>query len=400
MSASIRGIIDHMFKDTVDNAETRALHEELLNNCLEHYEDLIARGMSETEAIDAVVESLKGMKEVIDEYPKKSDVQAAKKEKVNAEQKFEQDTEVPEIRMGEEEKEVPPVEKPSEYVYEASEIRSLKTELKNCDLKIGISGDSRIHVRCEDMEQILCEKEGSALVVKAVDKAKKSIEEEGRKMASQEFTMKGLLSFIGKAIGSVAANISICEDVFIDLPRQALDEMNLNAKSGDIEVKAKMPMKLAAHNMSGDIEIKAIDHGPARIVTLSAMSGEVEFEGNADTATLSSMSGDVEACGLYRNAELRSTSGDVELNGEAEQIRMNSVSGDVTVNLRGDAARSIQVRSTSGDVDISLAVGTDGGVHTSMSTVSGSESCDVPDAGPGAKLQIQASSVSGDINVK
>ena len=71
MSASIRGIIDHMFKDTVDNAETRALHEELLNNCLEHYEDLIARGMSETEAIDAVVESLKGMKEVIDEYPKK-----------------------------------------------------------------------------------------------------------------------------------------------------------------------------------------------------------------------------------------------------------------------------------------------------------------------------------------
>jgi uncharacterized protein YoaH (UPF0181 family) len=179
MSASIRGIIDHMFKDTVDNAETRALHEELLNNCLEHYEDLIARGMSETEAIDAVVESLKGMKEVIDEYPKKSDVQAAKKEKKNAEQKFEQDAEVPEIRMGEEEKEVPPVEKPSEYFYEASEIRSLKTELKNCDLKIGISGDSRIHVRCEDMEQILCEKEGSALVVKAVDKAKKSIEEEG-----------------------------------------------------------------------------------------------------------------------------------------------------------------------------------------------------------------------------
>ena len=79
MSASIRGIIDHMFKDTVDNAETRALHEELLNNCLEHYEDLIARGMSETEAIDAVVESLKGMKEVIDEYPKKSDVQRRKK---------------------------------------------------------------------------------------------------------------------------------------------------------------------------------------------------------------------------------------------------------------------------------------------------------------------------------
>ena len=36
MNASIQGIIDHMFRDTVDNMETRALHEELLNNCLDH----------------------------------------------------------------------------------------------------------------------------------------------------------------------------------------------------------------------------------------------------------------------------------------------------------------------------------------------------------------------------
>ena len=37
MNASIKAIIDHMFRDTVDNAETRAFHEELLNNCLEHF---------------------------------------------------------------------------------------------------------------------------------------------------------------------------------------------------------------------------------------------------------------------------------------------------------------------------------------------------------------------------
>ena len=51
MNASIQAIIDHMFRDTADNAETRALHEELLNNCLEHYDDLIGRGMSETDVI-------------------------------------------------------------------------------------------------------------------------------------------------------------------------------------------------------------------------------------------------------------------------------------------------------------------------------------------------------------
>ena len=399
MSASIRGIIDHMFKDTVDNAETRALHEELLNNCLEHYEDLIARGMSETEAIDAVVESLKGMKEVIDEYPKKSEVQAAKREAMQTGDR----SDVPEIRVGEEkeeEKNVPPVEKPTEYTYDADEIKVLKTDLKNCDLKVGISGDGRIHVRCEDLEQIRCVKEGSALVVKAVDKAKKSIEEEGRKMVNQDFTVKGLLDFIGKAIGSVAVNISVSRDVYIDLPRRAMEEMDLNAKSGDIEVKAKMPEKLIAHNMSGDIRIDAIDRDPAGYILLSAMSGDLEFEGNANTITMSSMSGDVEARGVFDSVEMKSTSGEVELEGEASQVRMNSVSGDVTVDLRNATVRSIEARSTSGDVDIDLANGTEGGVHTSMSTVSGSVSCSIPDAGPAAGLRIQAASVSGDITVK
>ena len=71
MNASIRGMIDMLFKDTLETEEVRALHEEMINNCEEHYSDLLRQGLSETEALDAIVESLKGMKEVIDEYPKK-----------------------------------------------------------------------------------------------------------------------------------------------------------------------------------------------------------------------------------------------------------------------------------------------------------------------------------------
>jgi len=392
MNASIQGIIDHMFRDTVDNMETRALHEELLNNCLDHYEDLVSRGMSETEAIDAVVESLKGMKEVIDEYPKKPgtvmqpDVQ-------------QENDKTPEIRANEPEKNVPPEEKPSEYVFDSAEIRRLKTDLKNCDLKIGVSNDGKIHVRCEDMEQLVCEQNGQVLSVTIVDKARKTIEEAGRAMNGQEFSMKGLLNFIGKAIGSVSASITVSWDVYIDLPEKVLAEMELSTKSGDIEVKAKMPEVLTARSMSGDVRVDALDSDPAGKVTLSAMSGEVEFEGNADIIILSSMSGDVQARGIYRNVEMKSTSGDVELEGEGEQIRMNSVSGDVTIDLENMTARSIQARSTSGDVDIDLAAGTDS-VHCSASTVSGSVHNSIPDAGSVAKLQIQANSVSGDVTVR
>ena len=391
MNASIQGIIDHMFRDTVDNAETRALHEELLNNCLEHYDDLIARGLSETEAIDAVVDSLKGMKEVIDEYPKKSGRETARPETKKQE--------TPEIRGDKLLQEIPPEEKPSEYIYDAGTVRKLKTDLKNCDLKIGVSADNRIHVRCEDMEQLICELNGETLSVKIVDKARKSIEEAGRQMNSQEFSMKGLLNFIGKAIGSVSASITVSWDVYIDLPEASLKEMDLNSKSGDIEVKAKMPELLSARSMSGDVRADALDRDPAGRVSMSAMSGEIEYGGNADSICLSSMSGDVEARGTSGNVEMKSTSGDVELEGESEQIRMNSVSGDVTVDLRNTTVRSIQARSTSGDVDIDLAAGTES-VHTSASSVSGSVRCSYPDAGTGAGVQITANSVSGDVTIK
>ena len=391
MNASIQGIIDHMFRDTVDNAETRALHEELLNNCLEHYDDLIGRGMSETEAIDAVVDSLKGMKEVIDEYPRKPG-----REENRPENRKEN---IPEVRAENNVQNDPPAEKPSEYTYHISAVRKLKTDLKNCDLKIGASADSMIHIRCEDMEQLTCELNSGTLAVGIVDKTRKSVEEAGKQMNSQEFSVKSLLNFIGKAIGSVATGLSVNWDVYIDIPAAALAEMDLNAKSGDIEVRTVLPERLNVHSMSGDITVSAADQSPASRVTASAMSGDVKFTGNADTVTLASMSGEVKARGKYRTAELKSTSGDAEIDGEAEQVRVNSVSGDVEVNLGHATVSSIQARSTSGDVDISLAAGTDS-VHASMSTVSGTARCGFRDGGAGARIQIQASSVSGDVTIK
>ena len=388
MNATIHGIIDHMFKDIADTAETRALHEELLNNCLEHYEDLLSRGMSETEAVDAVVDSLKGMKEVIDEYPKKPGLE----EKKPAQS-------IPVMNPKIPEKEEKPQEEPTEYAFAADGIRILRTDLKGCDLVVGKSPDNRIHVRCEDLSQIICDQNGSALWVKAVDKTKKSIDEAAQKIGSEEFSVQGLLRFIGKAIGSVASNISVSWNVYIDLPAGRLQEMDLNAKSGDVHVETTLPERLSIHSMSGDAEVEAPDATAAEKINISTMSGDIDVKGNAHTIVLSSMSGDVNARGVYRTAEMKSTSGDVEMNGEADQIHANTVSGDVTADLLNTTVARIEGRSTSGDVEIELAPGTDS-VHTAMSTVSGSVSCRIPDSGAGARLQIQATSVSGDIRIR
>ena len=175
--------------------------------------------------------------------------------------------------------------------------------------------------------------------------------------------------------------------------------MELNSKSGDVELHSTLPERLSIHCMSGDVTVEAADGTSAVRAALSTMSGDIEMNGNAGTLIMSSMSGDVTANGCYQTAELKSTSGEADLNGSAGQIRMHSVSGDVTAELQNSDVTRIEGRSTSGDVTIRLAAGTDS-VHTAMSSVSGSTACRFADSGAGARLQITASSVSGDVSIR
>ena len=70
MNASVRRIVELVFQDVELTDEVRALREEVMNNCQERYEDQRAQGRDEDEAIDAVVESLRGMEEVLAAYPR------------------------------------------------------------------------------------------------------------------------------------------------------------------------------------------------------------------------------------------------------------------------------------------------------------------------------------------
>ena len=101
-----------------------------------------------------------------------------------------------------------------------------------------------------------------------------------------------------------------------------------------------------------------------------------------------------------RTSEIRVwvRSGDVRLNGCAGRVNARTVSGESNVTLQNTDAERIEAASTSGSVDIELPVGTPS-VHAVMKSVSGSTRCRFPDAGEGAALQIQASSVSGSVRI-
>ena len=192
MNASISGMIDLLFKDTVMNNETRTLYEELLNNCQEHYDDLISRGLSETEALDAVVESLQGMKEVIDEYPKKTSAPAAEESKPETSSHTTAETIQPEPVRG-------------DQTFDAGSLRSIITELRNCDVTVNRSMDGKIHVRSDNPELYRCEFNGSCLRV-IQNNQMNPISDEN--MQPDDMSIRGILSFVGKVISKTASCVT------------------------------------------------------------------------------------------------------------------------------------------------------------------------------------------------
>ena len=367
MNQTVKRIVDLLFEDTVENEETRALHEELMNNCQEHYEDLISRGLSEEEATGEVVDSLKGMKDVIAEYPKKSG--AAQ----------------------------PGAEEPAGGTWTFTGISALQAETTDQDILVSPSADGMIHVSCDDREGLTCEQAGSRLVIRGAKKRDKFAApfamEDG-----EEVTLSGILNMVGKAIRNVAVSFANGMPIRIEVPEGMPGEMELNSRSGDINCSCAFARKMIVRSTSGDVKLDPETEKTADSLLVSTVSGEAEVNGSAMTAEVSSMSGDVAVDGVFETLQVKSTSGDADFTGSAAELTASSVSGDVEITIENATLRRIDAHSTSGDVEIGLPAGLTG-VHAECSTVSGSVLSRVSDAGAGAPVQIRAKSISGDVRV-
>ena len=368
MNQTVKRIVDILFQDTVENDETRALHEELMNNCQEHYQDLISRGLSEDEAVSEVVESLKGMKDVIAQYPRKAGAPAG-------------------LSMDQEGK---------NWIFTG--MSSLKVETGDQDIFVGPSADGDIHVYCDDPEGLKAETAGNELRItgaKKTDKAAAAFEiNEG-----EEISLSGLLNMVGKAIRNVTSSFIAGPAIRVEVPDGQMKEIELNSRSGDIECSCAMARKMTVRSTSGEVTLEPVAEKTAESLLVSTVSGDAEVHGSALDAEISSMSGEVTADGVFENLRMKSTSGDVNFTGSVIDITAHSISGEAEVTIENTSLKHVDAKSTSGDVSINLPAGLTG-VHAECATVSGDCLSRVSDAGISASVQIRAKSVSGDVTVQ
>ena len=133
---TVERIVNLLFQDVEMTDEVQALYDETMSNCQERYQDMTSRGLSDDDAIAAVVESLKGMEDVISQYPKKSESPEAEEAPKSAE--------VPVDDGGDGEQ--------TDFTFHPADLGRIEMTMVCDDVHLEESPDGDVHVRFEDVE--------------------------------------------------------------------------------------------------------------------------------------------------------------------------------------------------------------------------------------------------------
>lgn len=191
----------------------------------------------------------------------------------------------------------------------------------------------------------------------------------------------------------------------------AFNTSEVHSASGDVEFYAGTAEKLRAKSTSGDVKVESVS--PLEM-ELSSVSGDVNCACvKAKTGlSIKTVSGDIEAADLDCGSLLvKSVSGDIKLDKTvADAVTAETISGDVSFRVT-IGTKTMNVRTTSGDVRFTGCDGGEINVKTSSGSVHGSlltgkmfhctshsGSVNVPAPTPGGICSVTSS--SGSIRLK
>lgn len=351
MNATVKRIVEILFQGTEMSEEVQAMRDELMDNCQQRYEDLVAQGRSEDEAIALVVESLKGMDEVIGAYPRsRSDA-------------VQEDEDSDGSRV---------------LYFPAAQVKRVEVNLLCQDVTFVPGQGEHVKVRLGDKyaSNLNARLDGDTLsITRQEDGAGKWPRWWGRVFV---FTWG--------------------ERVEVELPPSCCPVLSVHSTSGDLMVQNVALQEVRLDAMSGDITLRVSPDCRLRTVALKSTSGDIDVTCCAQWTELQSMSGDVNFQGDCSELSAQSISGDVCLQGRFERVRIKSVSGDVRLEEQGKALRQVDAKTTSGDVNIRLPKDT-ASVHLTGKSGVGDIRNHFPDLNAEDSVYINVQTASGDVKV-
>lgn len=297
MNETIAKIVNMLFDDIQETEETRALREEIGENCQERYQDLLDSGMTQDGAIHAVLESLNGMEDVLKDYPRKQTAFTGC----------------------------------SGYLFDPAAVKRLDARLTSSDVQISPTHGDKIHVFCPDTDDRLRAVMQDGVLTVEPDRA-----------ASQG---GGLLDRLFGALGDVPSTVCI------ELPASLPLDLRVTTTTGDLSVSDLSLKSVQIRTTTGDIH--CADLVLSDTARLESTSGDIQLRGSCPGVTAATISGDLHMEGVGPHVDVKTTSGDITLE-PARLDRLNvsskTVSGDQRILLPEGISIGVSCHTVSGDV--------------------------------------------------
>ena len=401
MNDTVARIVEIMFQDVEMNEEVAAIRDEVMNNCQERYNDLVCSGVGEDDAVAAVIESLKGMEDVLAPY---------KKARRSAEVVEDTDDEEP-------------TEKHASFA--SYLVNKIDVALVNEDVRIEASDDEFYHVIWNEDENPLVNVELHNDLLRitrrpgdAVKMNKDGNIEYHHKDDSSDFvrTEKGKIEIdmdsIGRAMKSVGEKMKLifsdgvkisigkaAGEITIQVPENAIPHVKLLTASGDIHVEDVGLTDLSVTSTSGDVNVSLEEDQHLERIDMRTTSGDMEISSFADRMNITSTSGDVEVEGRVNDLTVNTLSGDIDVRADVVYMHFKAISGDVDMAFDSDEIREVRGSTISGDIDIDLPEGI-GAIAIQTQTRSGDVTTRHHTNGVGPIVNGSVSSMSGDITIR
>ena len=346
MREQLRAYVQHLFDRAADTPRNRELLEEILQNTLDRYDDLVAQGTSEADAYQQAVSQI-GEVEKLWEPGLPGRPKAEKQRHGWA--RFAED--VTALAMG------------------------AVDQARRAGLPVGKST-----VRYSQSERYTVG--GSAVPADGIEQVKVS-------------WIQGLVTVVagqGDAIlveEEGPADYPLCWCVQGDTLDVQFVQAGVYLHLPDKHLTLTLPRQLAklkVETVSADTEL---DHAPAQTLKLETVSGNGKIDGQHNTFSWQSVSGDLEFRGTAATVKSEAVSGDIELqlSETPDTLQAESVSGDVEVRLPRNRSFDLRYDTVSGEYTCALTAVKEGKRHWRYEA-----------GGEPAKLKLET--VSGDLSVQ
>ena len=401
MNDTVARIVEIMFQDVEENEEVAAIRDEVMNNCQERYQDLVSSGVGEDDAVAAVIESLKGMEEVLAPYRKKVHRPAEDLDDMDDEASGEQHASF------------------ASYL-----VSKIDMALVNEDIKLEASEDDFYHVLWNADENPLVNVElhndllritrrpGDAVKMNKdgnieyhhKDDTSDFVRTEKGKIEINMDSIEGMLKSVGNSLKNAFSNLHITvgfgdSAITIQIPENAIPHVKLLTASGDIHVENVGLTDLSSTSTSGDINVSLDEDQHLERIDLRTTSGDMDVSAFADRMSITSTSGDVEVEGRVNDLTVNTISGDIDVRADVAYMHFKAISGDVDMAFESYEIREVRGSTISGDIDIDLPEGI-GTMAIQTQTRSGDVTTRCHTNGVGPTVTGSVSSMSGDITIR